>query len=1016
MISVLNRILTRFRLMSKWRLFMILLAITALIAAIFSFFTYRSVLDNTAGPPLTLAVLAPLSGPDAALGEAMVAGVAQWIESNGAAGGLAGHAVNLKPFDETLPGALDLVTADQSVVAVIGPFSSDMIPKAATALKQAGIPIITPVALPALGSGRDWILSLSADALDEVRFLANYVRNIGGEPLVSIIRPDTAEQAALATAFDGVMQRFGTRIVYQWVLNPAGGQELVDPVAAGIVQQKLAGTILVLGDPRFAAATIASLREAGVHNRIVGPRSLATRLFQNELAALWNGSESLGAVLNGIQMATPVLFDTAGIAAQGFRAAFDRQTGAAPDWLATLSHDAARLLGQALTGTQKPVATTAVELRLPIREVLLAANRPENALSGIVGAISFDERNRGGLPTLVGQYDGESIIAALTQLTPIREEGVSNYLQELVAGRALYVNDRFMYKTNVAYTGVGLQKVTDLNLNDQTVALEFLLWFRWREGFEPQDIVFANAVTPIKLEKPEREAKVGDLTYRSYRVTGTFFINFSDVERAFGTELVDISFRHRTLGRNNLMYVGDVLGMDLIRRAGSDAADEGESWLNSLLGITSDRSTLTRQLEAGNVLAGLSGWIIDRAWLSQDVSSSSSEGDPVFVGFGKPRPDFSTLSLGIVLKPDTVDIGALIPSDFLVYIAIFAAAGTVLAMLLDQRDRGQFWRIQTLLLRLVSWPALLMALGNLALNYALANATGGVVELVDLINHCLWWIIPAHLAVISMERFIWVPLEARTNRKVPDVVRMLVASVIYLLAGFGIVAFVLGETITSLLATSGLLAMIIGLAVQSNLNDIFSGIILNLERAFLIRDRIRIGETEGEVVDITWRTTKIRHGDGHLISLPNGSVAAAEIHNLSARVRAGQLEAEPGEEMADDRVDLDVAMPPDADPHMLITALTEAARIVLSDAGGEPDPVVEASYSGVELVHGAWTGHYRLHFQMPAGQDREKLVSAFWLEYWSALQSAGIGWAGDPAAGPAASLDMPQSLTLSGRS
>jgi len=58
------------------------------------------------------------------------------------------------------------------------------------------------------------------------------------------------------------------------------------------------------------------------------------------------------------------------------------------------------------------------------------------------------------------------------------------------------------------------------------------------------------------------------------------------------------------------------------------------------------------------------------------------------------------------------------------------------------------------------------------------------------------------------------------------------------------IAYVFGKPLTSLLATSGLALTIIGLAIQINISNIFSGLAINLERAFQVGDYIEIRDED----------------------------------------------------------------------------------------------------------------------------------------------------------------------------
>jgi branched-chain amino acid transport system substrate-binding protein len=156
------------------------------------------------------------------------------------------------------------------------------------------------------------------------------------------------------------------------------------------------------------------------------------------------------------------------------------------------------------------------------------------------------------------------------------------------------------------------------------------------------------------------------------------------------------------------------------------------------------------------------------------------------------------------------------------------------------------------------------------------------MEIIKLFFDILWWLVPAYLINLAVRRFIWIPLELRSNRSVPKILQNFLAFLVYLLAFFGIVAYVFDQKLTSLLATSGMVAMIIGLAIQVNIANIFSGIAINLEHPFRINDWVKIGdEFSGKVVDITWRTIKIKKRDGSLLSLPNSIASESPIHNYN---------------------------------------------------------------------------------------------------------------------------------------
>src|ERR1700730_8909575 len=86
----------------------------------------------------------------------------------------------------------------------------------------------------------------------------------------------------------------------------------------------------------------------------------------------------------------------------------------------------------------------------------------------------------------------------------------------------------------------------------------------------------------------------------------------------------------------------------------------------------------------------------------------------------------------------------------------------------------------------------------------------------------------------------------------------LLSALIYLAAAFAIIAYVFDFPVQGLLATSGAVAIVLGLALQSTLNDVFSGLVLSLSRPYRPGDWINIeGGTEGHVIEMNWRATHV---------------------------------------------------------------------------------------------------------------------------------------------------------------
>ena len=185
----------------------------------------------------------------------------------------------------------------------------------------------------------------------------------------------------------------------------------------------------------------------------------------------------------------------------------------------------------------------------------------------------------------------------------------------------------------------------------------------------------------------------------------------------------------------------------------------------------------------------------------------------------------------------------------------------------------------------------------------------------------MWWLQGARLATVMLDRIV-LPEAWHKERLFQDVLGALV----YLAAAVAAIAFVLQLPVGGLVATSGALAIVIGLAIQSTLNDVFSGIVLNATEPFRLGDWITIGEVEGKVVESNWRATTLLNGQGNLVVIPNSVAARTNI------VNANQPSHTHG-------ISVVLPLAPSIRPAIVLEALANAAAssaVVLS----EPKPIV----------------------------------------------------------------------------
>lgn len=95
----------------------------------------------------------------------------------------------------------------------------------------------------------------------------------------------------------------------------------------------------------------------------------------------------------------------------------------------------------------------------------------------------------------------------------------------------------------------------------------------------------------------------------------------------------------------------------------------------------------------------------------------------------------------------------------------------------------------------------------------------------------------------------------------------------------------LGYDVKAILAGLGIGGLAFALAAQDTIANLFGAIVVAVDQPFKIGESIRIGANAGQVEDIGLRSTRVRLGDKSLVVIPNKTVAAETITNLSRFTR-----------------------------------------------------------------------------------------------------------------------------------
>jgi small-conductance mechanosensitive channel len=166
-----------------------------------------------------------------------------------------------------------------------------------------------------------------------------------------------------------------------------------------------------------------------------------------------------------------------------------------------------------------------------------------------------------------------------------------------------------------------------------------------------------------------------------------------------------------------------------------------------------------------------------------------------------------------------------------------------------------------------------------------------------------------------------------------------------LLIGMLVTLDALGVQITPLLTALGVGGLAVALALQDTLSNLFAGVHLLADKPIRVGDYVKIADTiEGYVVDVGWRSTRVRMLQHNVVIVPNKRVAESIIINYDMPERRMTML-------------LPVSVGYGSDPDRVEQVLTDEAHKAAGEVAGLlPEPAPMARLTGF--------GSYSLDFTL----------------------------------------------------
>src|SRR2546427_3287403 len=153
------------------------------------------------------------------------------------------------------------------------------------------------------------------------------------------------------------------------------------------------------------------------------------------------------------------------------------------------------------------------------------------------------------------------------------------------------------------------------------------------------------------------------------------------------------------------------------------------------------------------------------------------------------------------------------------------------------------------------------------------------------------------LVVALVNRYVWdLYFEKKRQTTIPHFLREVVGGIIFLVALLLVLSYGYHAEaqLKGLLAGSGVVAIIVGFAGQNLFAGIIGGISIQINKPYKVGDWLQVGERFAEVMEINWRSTRLRTNDRIYLDIPNNEMVSHTIVNLhyptevhAMRIRVG---------------------------------------------------------------------------------------------------------------------------------
>ncbi len=237
--------------------------------------------------------------------------------------------------------------------------------------------------------------------------------------------------------------------------------------------------------------------------------------------------------------------------------------------------------------------------------------------------------------------------------------------------------------------------------------------------------------------------------------------------------------------------------------------------------------------------------------------------------------------------------------------------------------------------------------------------------------HATIIILAVIFALQLLRRFYWQRWFTRKHgAEAPKLLQQVFAFAVFCVAITLVLKVAYGFHVDTFIAGSGIVAVVIGFAMQETLANIISGIALQFGKPFTVGDWLIVDSQRAEVIEMNWRSTKLRTNDDYYLDIPNKAIVSHTIVNLSypTKVHSNRI-----------RVGFEYGVPPNRVRDILQRATANAGGVLESP----PPKVFLKEFSDSAII-------YEIKYSLDDERRFNDIEDAIRTNVWYEARRAGL--------------------------